>query len=260
MNPPAAVFHGGGSRLREPSLGLSHFTAHDTPTSSRASFQPPQDKKIMALPKHQTGIVQSASAFSPDNPTTISISSTIPMPILSSPGQVFVRVLAVALNPSDFKMIKYFPQPGTNLPAGCDFCGVIEDVYSSPESNGTRASSPLQGTRVIGSKFPYGATEHAGAGAGAFAEYLVADSSQLIAIPDSMDELQGAAIGGLCWGTCVVALFADAEGLRLPFPESLTEDENAEGAEPRSRSKSYPVLVYGAATATGTMACQMLRL
>ncbi|KAI1169449.1 putative alcohol dehydrogenase [Nemania sp. FL0916] len=192
----------------------------------------------MTLSTFQTGVIQSANPFSSRNDTTVSISESLEIPTPSYPDQVLVRVLAVALNPSDFKMVKYFPQPDTNLPIGCDFCGVVEDGFGEPV-----LSSFPKGTRVAGTKFPYGTNT-----AGAFAEWIVASIDQLIRIPNSMDDLQGASIGGLCWGTCVVALFASEEALALP------------GSLTRPADRSYPVLVYSAATATGSMACQMLRL
>jgi NADPH:quinone reductase-like Zn-dependent oxidoreductase len=185
----------------------------------------------------QTGIVQCDGPFSSTNSLNVDVSHTVAVPIPSSPKHVLVRVLTVALNPSDFKMVKYFPRPGTNLPIGCDFCGVVED---GPD---TALASFPRGTRVTGSNFPYGTSI-----SGAFAEWVVADASQLLRVPDSLDDLQGAAIGGICWGTCVVALFGDLDALCLPG--SLTNPQ----------SKHCPVLVYGAATATGTMACQMLKL
>ncbi|KAI1468151.1 putative alcohol dehydrogenase [Daldinia caldariorum] len=157
------------------------------------------------------------------------------MPVLTTPEQVLVRVLAVAPNPSDFKMVKYSPQATTKIAIGCDFCGIVEESRQEDKFP--------KGTRVAGAKFPYGTST-----SGAFSDWLVADTRQLLRIPDAFDDLEGAAIGGICWGTCVVALFADAEGLCLPG--SLTKPAN----------KSYPVLVYGAVTATGTMACQMLKL
>ncbi|KAI1407897.1 putative alcohol dehydrogenase [Hypoxylon sp. FL1857] len=192
----------------------------------------------MAIPQLQTGIIQSKEPFSEVNPIAVAVSHELPLPTLTSPNHVLVRVLSVALNPSDFKMVNYFPQPGTNLPIGCDFCGVVEDA-----SDETALVSFPRGTRVAGTLFPYGTGT-----CGSFAEWLVADTSQLLRVPDGLDDLHGAAIGGLCWGTCVVALFGDPEALCLPG--SLTQPAN----------KNYPVLVYGAATATGTMACQILRL
>lgn len=193
----------------------------------------------MAPPQVQTAIIQADAAGFPTDRLAVVVSHNVPVPTLTSANQVLVRVLAVALNPSDFKMIKYFPQPGTNTPIGCDFCGVVEDARGDDD---LLASFP-KGTRVAGTEFPYGTTV-----GGSFAQWLVADATQLLRVPDGLTDLQGAAIGGLCWGTGVVALFGDPDALCLP------------GSLTRPAEKSYPVLVYGAATATGTMACQMLKL
>ncbi|KAH8195538.1 hypothetical protein TruAng_010298 [Truncatella angustata] len=192
----------------------------------------------MAPPQVQTAIIQAEQAEFPADSLAVVVSHNVPVPTLTSANQVLVRVLAVALNPSDFKMIKYFPRPGTNIPIGCDFCGVVEDK----RGDSVLASFP-KGTRVAGTEFPYGTMV-----GGSFAQWLVADASQLLRVPNRLTDLEGAAIGGLCWGTSVVALFGDPDALCLPG--SLTQPAE----------KSYPVLVYGAATATGTMACQMLKL
>lgn len=191
----------------------------------------------MASQRQQTGIVQSQGPVSDANRLTLQVSHSVPIPCMNSPKDVLVRVLTVALNPTDFKMVKYFPAPDSKLPIGCDFCGIVEGGSES-----ALASFP-RGTRVTGSVFPYGTTI-----SGAFAEWLVADAAQLLKVPDGLDDFQGAAIGGICWGTSVIALFADSEALNLPG--SLTNPSE----------KRYPVLVYGGATATGTMACQMLKL
>lgn len=52
---------------------------------------------------------------------------TEPIPNVTSEHQVLVRVLAVALNPTDHKMLVNLPIP--NNGAGCDFCGVITSTF-----------------------------------------------------------------------------------------------------------------------------------
>ncbi|KAK3689260.1 putative zinc binding dehydrogenase [Podospora appendiculata] len=200
-------------------------------------------------PNQQVGVVQSHDK-SGQSSLSLAVSHLVPIPGLPSANHVLVQVLAVALNPTDFKMVTYFPQPGTNLPIGCDFCGVVKD------GSETALASFPRGTRVCGGLFPYGHHDAEGGEAtdggrlisGAFAEWLCADAKQLLRVPDQMDDLQGAAIGGICWGTCVLALFADPEALAL------------EGRPSKPDEKNRPVVVYGGATATGTMACQLLKL
>lgn len=197
----------------------------------------------MPPPRLQTAIIQTQNAPPPSNRLPIAVSHVVPIPTLPSPNHVLVRVLAVALNPTDFKMVTYFPQPGSGVPIGCDFCGVVE------EGSEAALSSFPRGARVCGGLFPYGRREEGGVTiSGAFAQWVAADASQLLRLPDSWDDLQGAAIGGICWGTCVLGLFADPEALAL------------QGRPSRPVEKSIPVLVYGGATATGTMACQLLKL
>ncbi|KAF4614410.1 hypothetical protein G7Y89_g15327 [Cudoniella acicularis] len=198
----------------------------------------------MGPPQLQTAIVQTQEPSLPTSSLRLTVSHSVPIPALPSLNHVLVRVLAVALNPTDFKMVTYFPQPGTNVPIGCDFCGVVEEAGSEA----TLTSFP-RGTRVCGGLFPYGRTERKeDAISGAFAQWVAADVSQLLRVPPTLNDLQGAAIGGICWGTCVLALFADPEALAL------------QGRPSRPDEKNIPVVVYGGATATGTMACQLLML
>jgi NADPH:quinone reductase-like Zn-dependent oxidoreductase len=204
----------------------------------------------MSLPRLQTAVVQSPAlpASSPaDESLPLAVSDSVPIPVLPSSHHVLVRVLAVALNPTDFKMVTYFPRPFHGdtpaLPIGCDFCGVVEDGSES-----ALRSFPV-GTRVCGGLFPYGhADKGSNAVSGAFAQWVAADANQLLRVPDGWDDLQGATVGGICWGTCVLALFEDPEALALPGRPSKPEE------------KGRPVVVYGGATATGTMACQLLKL
>lgn len=118
---------------------------------------------------------------------------------------------------------------------GCDFCGVI--VSAQP---GTIAS----GSRVCGAVYGYNPSDPHN---GAFAEYVVADSRLLLRVPHAWSDLQGAALGGIGWGTA---------GLALWDPKALALD----GRPSKPAQTRRPVLVSGGATATGTMACQLLRL
>ena len=190
----------------------------------------------MTIPKTQTALIQ--TGVPPSGSTLgLTISSAVKVPELTRPNQVLVRILAVALNPTDHKMLTHFLVPGNQV--GCDFCGIIEKI--APDS--TAAVFP-PGTRVSGGTFPYSRTE---AESGAFAQWIAVDSRLLLKVPDSMSDLQGAALGGVGWGTAGLA-FYDSEALAL------------EGTPSKPTSTNEPVLVYGGATATGTMACQLLKL
>ncbi|KAK6063440.1 Enoyl reductase LovC 3 [Seiridium cupressi] len=183
------------------------------------------------LPQMQTALVQAADGYAGSLPLTV---ATVEVPSLPSPYHVLVRVLAVALNPNDHKMITHFTMPG-NL-TGCDFCGVIETAGET--------AVHTMGTRVCGAAFPYKPDEPR---PGAFAQWLAADSRLLLRVPHAWDDLSGAALGGVGWSTACLA---------ISHPGALALD----GLPSNPTEKKEPVLVYGGGTASGTMACQLLKL
>ena len=214
----------------------------------------------------QTAILQTKDAARLGE-LPLTSTSTAPLPTATSPYHVLVRVRAVALNPNDHKMVANFCEPGSG--AGCDFCGIVveaPDRLPAGQANGdsaqidvgppaAAASSqqlPLRpgGARVCGTVFPY-AADHANGGensrTGAFAEYVVADSRLLLRVPEDWTDLQGAALGGVGWSTVILAM-SSPDALGLP------------GLPSKPAETRLPVLVYGGGTATGTMACQLLRL
>jgi NADPH:quinone reductase-like Zn-dependent oxidoreductase len=184
----------------------------------------------------QTALLQTNEAVS-SSTLALRLSTTVDIPGLPTPHHVLVRVLAVALNPTDHKMIFHFTVPGNQI--GCDFCGVVEKVAHDAE----KASLPV-GTRVCGATFPYSQTN---AESGAFAQYVAVDARLLLKVPRGMDDLHGAALGGVGWGTAGLA-FYDHEALAL------------DGTPSKPVTNKEPVLLYGGATASGTMACQLLKL
>ncbi|KAF3018240.1 hypothetical protein E8E14_013272 [Neopestalotiopsis sp. 37M] len=191
--------------------------------------------------KLQTAIIQGhGSEDSPKGAVPLVISHKVAVPALASPHHVRIRVLAVALNHCDYKMVKSFPTP--ECMAGCDFCGIVVE-------GGAEATVGF-GQRVCGAVFPNGrqnATDEPGTHSGAFAQFVVADSRLLLRVPDAWSDAEGAALGGVGWCTVALAL-SSQDALALPaWPSQPAEDK-------------LPVLVYGAATATGTMACQLLML
>ncbi|KAI0469089.1 putative zinc binding dehydrogenase [Xylaria cf. heliscus] len=196
-----------------------------------------------SVPRFQTAIVQGCEADATNrslDALPLVISHQVAVPPLDSAYHVRVKVLAVALNHCDYKMVQSFPVPGNMV--GCDFCGIIVDV-------GTEAVVVL-GARVCGAAFPYGrqcAADVSGPRSGAFAQFVVADSRLLLRVPEAWSDGEGAALGGVGWCTVALALSA---------PDAL-----ALSASPSQPAKEkVPVLVYGGATATGTMACQLLML
>ncbi|KAH7324399.1 putative zinc binding dehydrogenase [Stachybotrys elegans] len=165
----------------------------------------------------------------------LEVSSSHPIPGFPSDHHVLVRVLAVGLNPSDHKMAVHFPFPGTA--GGCDFCGIVDQV-----APGTAVMPHPPGTRVLGGVFPY----RPNSTGGSFAEYVVVDANQLVRVPDHWSDLEAAALGGIGFGTVGMAM-SDPGALALT------------GLPSKPSLKHEPVLVYGGGTATGTLACQLLK-
>jgi NADPH:quinone reductase-like Zn-dependent oxidoreductase len=186
----------------------------------------------------QTAIVQAPSA-SPTPGLPLTISHSAPIPTLQSPHDVLVRVLAVGLNPTDFKMATQFPKQGNG--SGCDFCGTVE-------ARGGSAALSL-GTRVCGAVFPYSLDDdERRSRSGAFSQWVVADGRHLLRVPSEWTDVQAAALGAVGWGTAALAM-ADPQALG-----------GLAGLPSRPVGKWTPVLVYGGATAAGLMAIQMLKL
>lgn len=146
------------------------------------------------------------------------------------PGSMLVRVHAVALNPRDAKIVDFSSVPGAV--GGCDFAGTVAKV-------GARVTRFKEGDRVLAVTFgsdPWDKTK------GAFAEYALADEDISCHIPENSSFTEACSIG-LSLATAGLALF-QAPGLQLPMHDGTVE----------------PVLISGGATATGTMATQLLKM
>lgn len=159
------------------------------------------------------------------------------------PGFALVRTSAVALNPSDYKISKNFPLPGSYV--GIDFAGTVVQVADDVDC-------VRPGTEVFGACFSFSPTHRMVNGA--FAEYVRVRADLLARMPPpvqgqfSLTVLQAATLG-TALATCLLALWSpDALGL-LGNPE-----------EPIISEKPIPVLIYGGSTATGTIAVQLLKL
>ncbi|KAI1176373.1 putative alcohol dehydrogenase [Nemania sp. FL0916] len=189
------------------------------------------------IPRAQSVLAQ-APEQSHGGPVAPILSHNAPIPPLPSPNHVLVRVLAVALNPTDYKMPAHFPMPDSTM--GCDFCGIVPAEASAP--------LPPLGTRVCGAVYAYNPEDPL---TGAFAQYVVADARLLLRVPADWSDLRAAALGGIGWGTAGLALWG-SDALSLEGRPTRPLDAN--------NANKTPVLVYGGATATGTMACQLLKL
>ncbi|KAI9163196.1 alcohol dehydrogenase GroES-like domain-containing protein [Paramyrothecium foliicola] len=179
-----------------------------------------------------------AAAFTP--PTTqkavvvngkdeVVIWDAAPCPTIPS-DQVMVRVEAVGLNPSDTKMRGAFATKFGIL--GADFAGTVV-------ATGQDVSHLAVGDRVFGAQNEmYGTTPERGA----FCEFAVTRGRMWAKIPDSWST---EAAASLPVGVSTAGIAMKLLGLPLP------------GEEP---AKPSHVLVYGASTATATIAMQMLKL
>lgn len=186
-------------------------------------------------PQTMECLVQSPSGEGPPV-----VSDARPIPEVKEAYDVLIQVATVALNPTDYKSPASNPSPCAIM--GCDFMGTV--VSAGPQVD--RASTGISaGTRVCG--FVHGSNPR-NPDKGSFAEYLVTDVRLLVRVPDSWSDLEGAALGGVGWGTVALAM---ESSLQLPGRPSKPVLRREDGSR-------TPVLVYGGATATGTMACQIL--
>ncbi|KAK7185651.1 hypothetical protein PSPO01_08337 [Paraphaeosphaeria sporulosa] len=160
------------------------------------------------------------------------LSSDVPYPKLRD-EYIIVKTKAVALNPTDWKSLG----PARRSPgaiAGCDYAGVVEEV-------GKAVTTPFKkGDKVAGFVFggsPYNHDD------GAFASYVTAKGDLQIRIADNIS-FEDASTLGVGITTVGQAMY---QSLGLPLPP-------AKVSEPTS------ILIYGASTATGTLAVQYAKL
>ncbi|KAK3369373.1 chaperonin 10-like protein [Lasiosphaeria ovina] len=155
----------------------------------------------------------------------------VPVPALRD-DYVLVKVKAVALNPTDWKHIDFAGPAGAT--SGCDFAGVVEEI-------GPKVTKAWKkGDRIAG--FVHGGNQSQ-LEDGGFAEYLVAKGDLWLKIPDGVSDEDASTLGvGIT--TVGQALY---RSLKLPLPGASTKAD-------------VPLLIYGASTATGTLAVQFARL
>jgi len=115
-------------------------------------------------------------------------------------GETKVKVLAVGLNPLDWKVraghLRFLPMAkGPPRGLGCDFAGAIVGI-------GGGATERHIGERVMGSLAPF-------ARDGALAEFVVVPYRRVIPIPDDIDDAQAAALP-IAAGTALQALVDEA--------------------------------------------------
>jgi aspyridone synthetase trans-acting enoyl reductase len=164
-------------------------------------------------------------ALKVSGPGKVSVVHTAAIPTPTE-TDVLIRVIAVALNPVDWKSVDLSPTPGATW--GCDFAGCIVWI-------GSQIRAALQiGDRVCGGTFGNNPDDPDN---GAFAEYVVVPGDLVFKIPEAMS-FEKAATLGIGISTIGLALY---HVFKLPLPTQPAE-------EPRY------VLVHGGGTATGMFA------
>ncbi|GIZ48975.1 hypothetical protein CKM354_001201800 [Cercospora kikuchii] len=160
----------------------------------------------------------------------------VPLPKLRD-DYMLVKVDAVALNPTDWKHIYKIGKGGETV--GVDLCGTIIEIgpkVTKPWNKGSRIATFVHGGN---------ASQHED---GAFAEYAMVKGDLGISPSESMSSFEAATLGaGVI--TCGQALY---QSLGLPLPNDTS-----------NRKESFAgtfVLIYGASTATGTLAVQYAKL
>lgn len=187
-------------------------------------------------------------------PGQVHVRPDVPLPPCGA-QEVLVQVSYVALNPADQKGIDLSPAVGARL--GSDFSGVV-----------VQAGALVDPQRMAVGDCVCGAVpsnDAARPGVGAFGKYVVANQDFVLRVPRHMglDEAATLPIGTL---TCGVALYKEM-GLTTPPPPPppppmsvpTPQKKGPAGAASSAGSGEW-VLVYGASTATGCLAMQLLRL
>lgn len=174
---------------------------------------------------------------------TASVSSSVKIPT-PGPGEVLVKVHAIALNPVD-SLYTYNPLGQTGRIVGSDFAGTVQHADSASRfQHGQRVAGFLQGACSRNDR------------PGAFAEYLACPADLLWVVPDDMTFEQAATIS-LCALTAAQAVF-----LRLglaPPPFDIPLSAPIQSSTATDTSQPLHVLVYGASTSVGLYAAQLIR-
>ncbi|KAJ3496491.1 hypothetical protein NLG97_g2617 [Lecanicillium saksenae] len=162
----------------------------------------------------------------------------VPWPV-PQPGEVLVRVDAVALNHYDYKIIEFGVSSPSPYVGGCDFAGVVVAV-------GPSITRFREGDRILSFN------THGG-----FAEYAIAIEDLSCLIPDGMPFNEACSLGSSI-GVAGLALFQEP-GLNLPVQES-NDSSGARNSSEGEYNAATTVLISGGASSSGTMATQLLRL
>ncbi|OCL09875.1 oxidoreductase-like protein [Glonium stellatum] len=161
----------------------------------------------------------------------VELVSDAPLPTLRD-DYINVQTKAVALNPTDWKSVYSRTVPGAI--AGCDYSGIVEAVGKAV-TNGLKV-----GDRVAG--FARGANQENHQD-GSFAQHITAKGGIQIKLADHITFEEAATLGvGIT--TVGQGLY---QSLGLPLPPAKFQEKTS-------------ILIYGASTATGTLAVQFAKL
>ncbi|KAF2009697.1 GroES-like protein [Aaosphaeria arxii CBS 175.79] len=159
------------------------------------------------------------------------VKSDVPLPELPE-DYILVKTKAVALNPTDWKSLHNKPVAGAV--AGCDYAGIVEKI-------GSKVTAGLKvGDRVAGFVRGGGVTKRE---TGAFAQYINSKGGIQLKLADHVS-FEDASTLGVGITTVGQGLY---QSLGLPLPPAKVE-------------KPTSILIYGASTATGTLAVQFAKL
>lgn len=165
------------------------------------------------------------------------------------PGEVLIRVHAVALNPVDEFYVANPLAVQDQRVIGTDFAGVVVDVSADLESS----SDPRTkiGARVAG--FHQGACS-VNDRPGAFAEYVTAPYDLLWKVPANLS-LEAASTISMCGLTAAQVIFA-----RLGLPSPFAPTSGTLPSQDRDAGESINVLINGASSSVGLYAAQLVHL
>ncbi|KAI1828358.1 putative alcohol dehydrogenase [Xylaria intraflava] len=158
----------------------------------------------------------------------------VPIPQLGE-LRVLVKVVAIALNPSDWKSIDYrVADLGARV--GYDYSGIVHEV-------GTKVTNFQKGDRIAGLVHGGDRTNHDN---GSFAEVISANVAVATHIPEAMTYEEAATLG-VSMMTVGLSLY---KTLRLPSPlEPVRELSNRE----------VPILIHAASTSTALFGIQFAK-
>ncbi|KIW33132.1 uncharacterized protein PV07_00003 [Cladophialophora immunda] len=154
-----------------------------------------------------------------------------PIPTLRD-DYVLVKTHSVAINPTDWKHVDFISTTGALV--GCDYAGFVEEegkAVTKDFKKGDRIAGFVHGMNAVQIED------------GAFAEFIVAKGDLQFQIPNSMsfDEAATLPLGVITVGQNMY------QAMGLPWPNNPS-------------SSGEKVLIYGASSATGTLAVQFAKL